>query len=262
LEQVRRVFLGCVPLLVAAFAACSGSAGGSVTVVPGDSATPTGEPGTPVPNGTAPGTSSPGPTASATPTPGEDGSIVVACHDPLAPLDKQHRLPADCVPADLVEVPAAFTFGGGQLMTTTAADALVTLLNAAAEDGYLMYAASSYRSFEQQAITFQSWVDRKGLEAAERESARAGHSEHQLGTTTDLTTTANGGNLDAFRGTPEAEWVAANSWKYGFIVSYPPDSEHITGYVWEPWHIRYVGVDIAAEVHASGLTLGEFLLQR
>lgn len=196
------------------------------------------------------------------PTPGVDGSIIVACGDPLAPLDKLHRLPSDCVPADLVEIPATYTWTTGQWMTAEAADALVVMLEAAASDGYFLFAASSYRSYEDQAATFQRWVELKGLEAAERESARAGHSEHQLGTTTDLTTAEAGGTLEALRGTAEADWIAANSWRFGFIVSYPADSEHITGYVWEPWHVRYVGIEVAAEVHESGLTLGEFLRQR
>ena len=245
-------------LLVAA--ACSNGSETTITVVPPLTATATGQGDSPEPTNDA--TSAPTSAPTATPTPGDDGSIIVACDDQLVPLDKLHRLPSDCEPANLVNVPGEYTWGGSQLMTAEAADALVTMLEAGAEDGYFMFAASSYRNYQHQVDTFQMWVNRLGEAEAEKQSARPGHSEHQLGTTTDLTIAANGGDLDAFRGTPEAEWVAQHSWKFGFIVSYPPDLEHVTGYVWEPWHVRYVGVDVAADVHASGLTLGEYLKQR
>jgi D-alanyl-D-alanine carboxypeptidase len=80
-----------------------------------------------------------------------------------------------------------------------------------------------------------------------------------MGTTADIGW--NGCELECTVGTPEAVWIAANAHKYGFIVSYPDGKEHITGYAYEPWHVRYVGTDVAAQVHASGLTLHEFLLR-
>jgi D-alanyl-D-alanine carboxypeptidase len=258
LESVRSVLAVCVLVVSLTAAACSNGSATTVTVVPDVTATASAPDGSPIPgNDVATPTVAPSPT----PTPGVDGSIVVACGDPLVPLDKLHRLPADCAP-DVVILSPAFSWGSNQLMTAPAAEALIEMLEVAAEDGYSMYAKSSYRSYQEQVVTFQFWVDQKGLEEAERQSARPGHSEHQLGTTTDLTTDGTGGVLEAFRGTPEAEWVAENSWKFGFIVSYPQGLEDVTGYVWEPWHVRFVGVDLAADVHASGLTLGEYLKQR
>jgi D-alanyl-D-alanine carboxypeptidase len=214
---------------------------------------------TPVPpTGTAQATPAPSPTER--PTPGPDGTTVVACGDILVPLDKQHRLPADCEPPDLVRLPDEISDGGPQYLRREARDALIDLFDAARAAGFALTVNSSYRSYETQAQTYATWVQLYGEEYASRTSARPGHSEHQLGTTVDVG--ARGLVLEAFAGTPEAAWIEANAWKYGFIVSYPDGKEAITGYAYEPWHIRYVGRDVAAQVHRSGLTLREYLLQR
>jgi len=210
-----------------------------------------------------PATQSPGtgePTATPTNEPGPDGSIVVACGDVLAPLDKQHRLPADCVPGDLVELPAALSAQGTQYLRSETLAALREMFDAAREEqGFLLVVNSSYRSYQTQADTYNYWVQTYGKDQADRTSARPGHSEHQLGTTADVG--ARGLYLEAFTGSPEAAWLAENAWKYGFIVSYPEGKEDVTGYAYEPWHVRYVGKDVAAQVHASGLTLREYLLR-
>jgi len=123
-----------------------------------------------------------------------------------------------------------------------------------------LFVNSAYRSYGVQEQTFNQWVQSSGLAYAERTSARAGHSEHQLGTTADVG--YPGHFLEGFTGTAEATWLAANSWKYGFIISYPNGKEDITGYAYEPWHIRYLGKEAAKSVHDSGLTLHEYLLKR
>jgi D-alanyl-D-alanine carboxypeptidase len=222
-------------------------------------------PGTPTVATTAPpdktatiGQTTPAPTG----PPGQDGdtSPLVACGDILAPLDKQHRLPADCAPTDLVTLPAAISAEGSQEMRKDAEAALQQLFAAAKKDGFTLVANSTYRSYQEQVQTFNYWVQTSGLAYAERTSARAGHSEHQLGTVADVGTP--GVYLEDFTGTPAAAWLAQHSWQYGFIISYPtPESEAITGYAYEPWHIRWLGDAKAAEVHNSGLTLHEFLLK-
>ena len=189
-----------------------------------------------------------------------DNTIVVACGNILAPLDKTHRLTSDCVPPDLEALPAEMVAGGSQYLRRDAAAAFRELFAAAQRDGYTILAASAYRSYEAQVSAYNSHVARGGQASADRVSARPGHSEHQLGTTTDVTSASAGYGLESFRGTPEAAWIAEHSWEYGFIVSYPDGKEHITGYVYEPWHIRWVGKDVAAAVRASGLTLHEYLL--
>lgn len=199
------------------------------------------------------------PTRTPTNEPGPDGSIAVACNDILAPLDKQHRLPADCVPPDLEELPGAISAQGAQYMRTEALAALREMFDAARADGFVLQVNSSFRSYQTQADTYNYWVQTYGKEQADRTSARPGHSEHQLGTTADVG--ARGQFLEDFIGTAEADWLAENSWKYGFIISYPDGKEGITGYAYEPWHVRYVGKEVAADVRASGLTLREFLLK-
>ena len=113
---------------------------------------------------------------------------------------------------------------------------------------------SGYRSYWEQQLDFQYNVDLLGFERADVLSARAGHSEHQTGLTLDL---------DSFDQnycyTPEGKWLAENCWKYGFIIRYPQGKEHITGYDYEPWHVRYLGKSTASLVYHSGLTLEEFL---
>jgi len=206
-------------------------------------------------------TSQPGAQPSAAPTsPTTDatGDIILPCGDILVPLDKQHRLERSCVPAGLQSLPGEYA-SGTQRMISEAGSAAVEMFAAAGKDGYALYANSSYRSFDEQAATYQYWVNLYGVEYANRTSAQPGHSEHQLGTTADVGW--NGCELECTVGTPEAEWIADNSYKYGFIVSYPEGKEHITGYAPEPWHVRFVGKAKAQEVRNSGLTLHEFLLQ-
>jgi len=201
------------------------------------------------------------PTPTATPIPQPDGSLLVACGDILAPLDKERRLGADCSPPDLVALPGEMSSGGTQYLRADAAAAFRELFGAALADGFTIFAASSYRSYATQVAVYAGHVANLDQARADRISARPGHSEHQLGTTTDVTSASAGFGLDSFEGTPEADWLAANSWRFGFIVSYPAGKEAITGYSYEPWHIRWVGKEEAARVRESGLTLHEWLLK-
>lgn len=113
---------------------------------------------------------------------------------------------------------------------------------------------SGYRSYWYQQSTFQNNVDLFGFERADMLSSRAGHSEHQTGLTMDLD------SFDQNYGTtPDGKWLADNCWRFGFIIRYPKGKEHITGYEYEPWHVRYLGKSTANLVYHSGLTLEEFL---
>lgn len=241
------------------FGDSGGGSGGPSGIGPSPTVLPT-EPGSSTVNGGATEPArTPGTTEPATPTPGPDGSIVVACNDILAPLDKLHRLSADCIPPDLVELPGDISAQGAQYLRGDALAALQEMFAAARKEGHQLVVNSSYRSYDTQAATYNYWVGLYGKEQADRTSARPGHSEHQLGTTADVG--AGGRYLEDFSGSPEARWLAENSWKYGFIVSYPEGKEEITGYAYEPWHVRFVGKDVAARVRSSGLTLREFLLR-
>ena len=196
-----------------------------------------------------------------TATPNADGVYVVACHDFYVSLDKVHRLPEDCVPNALVPVPEVYAYGPQEVVEGVLPD-LLALLEAASEAGHLVAVVSSYRSYETQRNTFEYHVNEFGLEQALRVSARPGHSEHQLGTTVDFSSTTVGYELvEAFGSTPEGRWLIENAHEYGFILSYPEGKEVVTGYAFEPWHFRWVGRELAAEVRDSGLTLGQFLLR-
>ena len=259
------IFTGAILAVAASFivlviVAADSFGGGSGPASPGidPSATETTDTATPDPSTATTPTAS-DPTRTPTNEPGPDGTTVVACNDILAPLDKQHRLPADCVPPDLEELPGAISAQGAQYMRTEALAALREMFDAARTDGFVLQVNSSFRSYQTQADTYNYWVQTYGKEQADRTSARPGHSEHQLGTTADVG--ARGQFLEDFIGTAEADWLAENAWKYGFIISYPDGKEDITGYAYEPWHVRYVGKEVAADVQASGLTLREFLLE-
>ena len=224
---------------------------------PTPTATASGQTGSPT---QATGTTPSATNSPATIGPGEvDNTPILACNNILVPLDKNHRLASDCEPADLVAVPASASQGGTQLMRAEAKNAFVELVAAAAKDNFKLFASSSYRSYSTQVETYRGNVAAGGQEYADRTSARAGHSEHQLGTATDVA--SDSASFEGFNGTPEATWLAQNSWKYGFIVSYPPGTEQVTGYAREDWHIRYLGKDAARKVHDSGLTLHEYLLK-
>ncbi len=181
----------------------------------------------------------------------------------LSPVDKDHALPADYVPPTLVAIPVAYLAPGwpGELRQE-AVDALVRMLDDAAAAGHDVRARSAYRSYAEQEGTFNYWVGQEGYDEAIRISAMAGHSEHQLGTTADLTSPAVGWGLhDTFGPTPEGQWLAANAHDYGFALSYPAGAEAITGYAYEPWHFRYIGTAEAQAWNSSGLTLNQYLLQ-
>lgn len=119
-------------------------------------------------------------------------------------------------------------------------------------EGLDIFFMSGFRSYEEQQRVYKGWVEKYG-EEADRVSARPGHSEHQLGLAIDVNSIEF-----SFADTPEGQWLAENCWKYGFIIRYKKETESITGYMYEPWHIRYLG-DIAEDVHFSGLTLEEYL---
>lgn len=125
---------------------------------------------------------------------------------------------------------------------------------AAAQDGITLFVNSSYRSYQDQESLYNSYAAERGTEAADEVSSRPGHSEHQTGLTFDVNTTE-----DSFAGTPEANWLAEHCAEYGFIIRYPEGKEDKTGYVYEPWHIRYLGKEKAEAVTKSGLCLEEYL---
>lgn len=177
-------------------------------------------------------------------------------------LDTIFMLPADYYPGDLVDTSAAGLNGGYQVRSFVVAD-LRALTDAARANGTPIAVVSGFRSHAQQQATFNYWVGVGGYEQALRTSARAGHSEHQLGTTLDFTSAGGVApwHYADWAATPGGAWMAANAWRYGFVMSYPPASFAVTGYDYEPWHYRYVGRDLAAAVRGSGMPLRPYLWQ-
>ncbi|QHJ70634.1 D-alanyl-D-alanine carboxypeptidase family protein [Planococcus halotolerans] len=134
------------------------------------------------------------------------------------------------------------------------------MVSAAKSNGVYLSVISSYRSYSYQSTLYNNYVKRDGQAAADRYSARPGHSEHQTGLAFDFGGTNQNHWLESsFADTSEGKWLAANAHKYGFILRYPKGKESITGYMFEPWHFRYVGSGEAPKIKESGKTLEEYL---
>jgi D-alanyl-D-alanine carboxypeptidase len=179
----------------------------------------------------------------------------------LTMLDSTYALSASYQPAGLVQASAA-GLNSRELIRSIVIPDLKRMETAARAAGAPLGIASAYRSYQNQYTTFHHWVNVQGYAAALISSARPGHSEHQLGTVIDFK--ARGGAdpwtmKDWAKLTSAGQWLAANAWKYGFVMSYPRGQTAKTCYEYEPWHYRYVGMAEAAAVRASGLTLREWL---
>ncbi|MFJ5860707.1 D-alanyl-D-alanine carboxypeptidase family protein [Pseudarthrobacter sp. NPDC092439] len=179
--------------------------------------------------------------------------LVVNKHRPLAP--------ADFAPADLVRPAVASTASGeAALLNSTTAAAAEAMFAAAAADGIALVLASGYRSFAAQTATYNGYVAARGQADADTASARPGYSEHQTGWAFDI---ADGGGACGFQpcfaDQPAAVWAKANGHRFGFVVRYPWMFHTITGYYYEPWHLRFVGVEAASDMAKKGVhTLEEY----
>lgn len=171
-------------------------------------------------------------------------------------VNKYNYLTSDYVPKDLVKVDYAYT-ANNTYVVSIAYDNFVNLVNAASNIGLTIKATTCYRSYDFQKTLYDKYVRIDGQEIADTYSARPGYSEHQLGYSIDLT---NGESVpfEEFHNTKEYEWLKDNAYKYGFILRYPKDKEYITGYMFEPWHIRYVGYDIAKYIYENNITYEEY----
>ncbi|WP_121615854.1 D-alanyl-D-alanine carboxypeptidase family protein [Virgibacillus halodenitrificans] len=184
-------------------------------------------------------------------------------YDQLALVNKQHALPADYIPEDLVTPKVRFPFTEDlpkKQMRQVAATALEKMFAAADKAGLDLFAQSGYRSYERQDSIFASNVNEHGEEAANKFSARPGESEHQTGLTMDVTSPdINYGLTIEFGKTDEGKWIKKHAAEYGFIIRYPKGKENITKYQYEPWHLRFVGKEAAKEIMTKGITLEEYV---
>ena len=168
-------------------------------------------------------------------------------------VDTILRVPSTYAPPDLVATSEAGLAGGGQVRAVALAD-LTAMAAAAKAAGAPIAVQSAYRSYSQQKTTFDHWVAVDGYKGALKVSARPGHSEHQLGTTIDFRSarsTKAPWDYPDWAKTAAGSWMAANAWKYGWVMSYPKGKSDVTCYDYEPWHYRYYGRALAAKIHDS-----------
>ncbi|MFT4122979.1 MAG: M15 family metallopeptidase [Microbacteriaceae bacterium] len=184
----------------------------------------------------------------------DDPESIAVIVNKTRPLD-----PVDYAPDDLrvVDVPYVYK----PMMRDEAATAVEAMFAAFADEtGLAMQSQSAYRSYSSQKSVYAGWVSSLGKAQADIQSARPGYSEHQTGLAIDISAKPAKCSLAAcFADTPQGEWLAKNAWEYGFVLRYPDGYTDVTGYTFEPWHYRYIGVELAAEYHDSGAnTLEEF----
>ncbi|MDR0758808.1 MAG: M15 family metallopeptidase [Treponema sp.] len=177
-------------------------------------------------------------------------------------VDKAHPLPDGYAPADLVTLSEGSyeVNRPGHRLRQVAADSLEEMAAAARTGGVTLIASSAYRSYEYQVDVYDRNVREMGREAADRESARPGYSQHQLGLVVDFG--AEDGSIgDHFAQTPAGRWMASNAGTFGWSLSFPRNREAVTGYRWESWHYRYVGRDLAAFIDAYFDGVQQYALQ-
>lgn len=173
-------------------------------------------------------------------------------------VNKTNVLRSNYTPKNLVKLNIEFlsdTSNESRCMEKKAADSLEDLVATAKKENIILIGSSAYRSYKSQLRILKEETDKKGVDYADKYVAKPGQSEHQSGLAIDVTN-----RVRCFDKTSkEAQWLANNAYKFGFILRYPDGKEDITGYNYEPWHIRYVGKDIAKEIYMKNITLEEYL---
>lgn len=177
-------------------------------------------------------------------------------------VNKSRSLPSSYTPSGLraPAVPLRLAADSPEMwLRPEAGTFLVKLFAAAKTDGFNLMLTSGYRSYAEQQTVYGNYVKTDGIAGADTYSARPGHSEHQTGLAADVEPRSRVCELDqCFGATPEGRWLAANCYKFGFVIRYPKDKQNITGYEYEPWHVRYVGTGLAAQLHKTGQTLEQY----
>ena len=173
----------------------------------------------------------------------------------LTLVNKNNKLPTVYIPDDLIEIPNNMAYNGKKVRKEVLKN-FENLFNDAKKLGYKIVVVSAYRDYDYQKKLFNGYVEEKGLKYALKCSAKPGHSEHQTGLAIDVMGSNNDYNL--FADSKEFEWMKNNAHKYGFILRYPKEKQKITGFKYEPWHYRYVGIEISNYIYENNLTLEEY----
>lgn len=165
--------------------------------------------------------------------------------------NKYLKLPDGYEPDDLETINSEYFINGNTLvrkLRKEAKEAFENLSKASIEEGYPVYGQSAFREYDMQVSLYNNAVNSLGKAKADIDTARPGHSEHQTGLTIDVSST-KGGNMMSFENTKSFDWMQNNAHKYGFILRYRKDKVDITGFMYESWHYRYVGVKVATDMH-------------
>lgn len=175
-------------------------------------------------------------------------------------VNKQYAVSQDYCPTDMVDIDGSLSTNQNLKVKREAYDAYLKMLENANAEGLNFAICSAYRSYELQESLYNQSLQSNGETYTEKMYAHPGQSEHHTGYAIDVTSASmNWGLSQDFADYPDGAWITAHCSEYGFIIRYPRGKEDITGYMYEPWHIRYVGVDAAKEITEKGITLEEYL---
>ena len=170
-------------------------------------------------------------------------------------VNKYYKLTKDFKLDDIVPISNQFAYEDNEIRKHVY-ERYRSMWNAAKEEGLLLIVNSSYRDYETQDAVWKDYAEANGEEWADNKAARAGSSEHETGLALDIVT--NNVIMNEFENTEEFKWLQDNAYKYGFILRYPKGKENITGYEYESWHYRYVGEEVAKEIHDLDITFDEY----
>lgn len=179
--------------------------------------------------------------------------------DYLILVNKYYYLKDDYSPSDLVIISSKYAWGenGSKETRQITLNAYLNMYESAKNDGIDLMINSSYRTYENQQTVYKKYEDREGTIYADEIAARPGHSEHQTGLALDIFSKTNS-NTKTFKDSEAYKWLLDNSYKYGFILRYPEDKEYLTGFSFESWHYRYVGIEAATYIYNNDITFDEY----
>lgn len=157
---------------------------------------------------------------------------------------------------NMVTVSKQYSYGENQMLTSDTFDAFLNMFHAAKNEDLTLIINSSFRSYEEQEEVYNDYKNSRGEIEANKIAAKPGFSEHQTGMAVDIQT--YGSKASTFEEFDEFKWLQDNAYKYGFILRYPKDKEYLTGYEYESWHYRYVGIEAATYIHENDITFDEY----
>ena len=170
-------------------------------------------------------------------------------------VNKYNKLDQSYIPDGLFNMNLTYAYENRKV-NQEVNEAFIKMYKDAKEEGYDLFVTSAFRSFDYQQTLYNNYISMYGVDYANTVSAQAGFSEHQTGLALDILTP--GVSMSDFKNTKEYEWLISNSYKYGFILRYPENKTHLTGYAFESWHYRYLGEEIAKKVFDEGITYDEY----